>query len=223
MSLKSFPYDELSSTQDEGFALIERGETPPFFVTADRQTKGRGRMQRTWHSESGRSLTMTLMIQMPAHSMPGLSAVVGLSILEVLENENLKLKWPNDLMLNDQKVGGILIESRSHGNLADIAIGIGLNLFSLEGADYKSLEQNVSALSVAESVLKYAKELEAKGFARSKSKYESKLWRLHEVVDFSVQGQVHKVRIMGIDEMGFLLTESGGKLVINLDGEILFE
>lgn len=108
---------------------------------ADCQQAGRGRLGRTWQSRDGDSLTFSLAynLPLPISSLAGLSLACGLALVEGLEAAGcppgVQLKWPNDLLLQQRKLAGILIETHALRPQADSAspacwviIGIGLNL-----------------------------------------------------------------------------------------------
>ncbi|MFM2344461.1 MAG: bifunctional biotin biosynthesis protein BirA [Pseudomonadota bacterium] len=119
------------------------------FVTLTwEQTKGRGQYDRNWLSQKKQCLMMSFAMQLPINSnrnnspnnnlIPsGLSLVSGLSvcsafsqILYLPDNQkNLFLKWPNDLIFQDKKLGGLLVEIISSGNTHFLIIGLGLNLY----------------------------------------------------------------------------------------------
>jgi len=104
-------------------------------ISTQNQLKGRGQMGSNWSSESGKNLTFSLLlfnILENLESIYTLNVAVTLAILEVLKKENipeLKIKWPNDIMSANKKVGGILIEnSIKNTNQIQSIIGIGLNV-----------------------------------------------------------------------------------------------
>ncbi len=112
------PFDEIDSTNT--YAL-EHGEDGAVYV-ADRQTAGRGRHGRAWLSTPGVGLWFTAAILSPPQ---GLVYAAALAVRNALTPDcALRIKWPNDLLLNGKKVCGILVEQR--GDLA--ALGIGLNV-----------------------------------------------------------------------------------------------
>jgi BirA family biotin operon repressor/biotin-[acetyl-CoA-carboxylase] ligase len=126
--------DSLGSTNVEALARARAGEQGPLWISARNQSAGRGRRGRTWVSEPG-NLYATLLVTDPgpAECAAELSFVVGLAARDAVAKmapslaSALKLKWPNDLLLGDAKLGGILIEGeRTPAGLA-VAIGIGLN------------------------------------------------------------------------------------------------
>jgi BirA family biotin operon repressor/biotin-[acetyl-CoA-carboxylase] ligase len=127
-------YETLASTNAEALALARRGERNPVWVTARRQTAGRGRRGNEWMSPPG-NLYATLLLRDPgpAERAPELSFVAGLAVHDAILRcagmlgQQLALKWPNDVLCDGAKLAGILIEGEGvDGGLA-IAIGIGVN------------------------------------------------------------------------------------------------
>ncbi len=218
-----FHFDEVGSTQDEAFRLIDEGQGLPFLVSADHQTNGRGRLERQWVSERGRSLTMSLGCEMKASRLLGLTLVVGLSVHRVLARENLKIKWPNDLMLADQKVGGILVESRSQGSHAQVVVGIGLNKRTLLQNSYPGLDQNILAEDLAARTLEDFKIFEHLGFGVFASEFENHLWKRFDRVFFEIDGKKQAVLIKGIDPLGRLCIDNGAELKMIDSGELVME
>lgn len=104
-------------------------------VSTANQVKGRGQMGSSWTSESGKNLTFSIFLAnalQDIESIYNLNVAVSISILEVLKKVNipeLKIKWPNDIMSANKKVGGILIENAiKHSDQIQSIIGIGLNV-----------------------------------------------------------------------------------------------
>jgi BirA family biotin operon repressor/biotin-[acetyl-CoA-carboxylase] ligase len=126
-------YDEVGSTLDVAHELAAKGAEAGTLVVANVQTAGRGRMGRTWRSERGAGIWLTL-IERPsdASALEVLSLRVGLALapaLDAFTAAPVRLKWPNDLYLRDRKLAGILIEARwREGHPEWVAIGVGINL-----------------------------------------------------------------------------------------------
>jgi BirA family biotin operon repressor/biotin-[acetyl-CoA-carboxylase] ligase len=121
---------ELDSTNSELMRRARAGQADPLLLVAERQTAGRGRLGRAWHSTAGQSLTFSLGLRLAPADWSGLSLAVGVSVAESL-HPAVQLKWPNDVWLDDRKLGGILIETASFGEGAGAryaVIGIGLNI-----------------------------------------------------------------------------------------------
>ena len=131
MGVRLIAHDVLESTNVEALRLARQGERGPLWITARRQTAGRGRRGRSWISEPG-NLYATLLLTEPGpiEHWPQLSFVAALAthdaIVEVAPDLAvlLAIKWPNDILLEGAKVAGVLIE----GEASDaVAVGIGVN------------------------------------------------------------------------------------------------
>jgi BirA family biotin operon repressor/biotin-[acetyl-CoA-carboxylase] ligase len=104
-------------------------------VTAERQTKGKGQMGSVWVSESSKNLIMSVLIKdflSDSSQIFDINIAVSVSIIQALETLNipeLSIKWPNDIMSYNKKIGGILIENsiKSNGDINSI-VGLGLNV-----------------------------------------------------------------------------------------------
>ena len=131
-------HEVLGSTNAEALRLAREGGQGPLWVTAARQTAGRGRRGRAWISPAG-NLHVSLLLTEPAAAehWPQLSFVAALAvhdaIVEVAADLKrlLAIKWPNDLLLAGAKLGGILIEAES--DISAVAVGIGINCASHPG------------------------------------------------------------------------------------------
>lgn len=124
--------DACASTNAEVLARADAGAPSGTVVLTDRQTAGRGRRGRTWHSAPGDSLTFSLLWRFsPGSGAPiALSLVVGLAVAHALEGLGIAgvgLKWPNDILLGNRKLAGVLIELQP-GDVKSAIVGIGLNL-----------------------------------------------------------------------------------------------
>lgn len=133
-----YEYPVVESTNDIAKSLLENGAGEGTVIRADRQTAGRGRRGREWISESGNLYcSFILKPQCPLSQANQLSFVMALAVGETILSflslpESLSYKWPNDLLLNKEKVGGILIETESKGGqqVESCVVGIGVNLQS---------------------------------------------------------------------------------------------
>lgn len=127
-------HDHLESTNSYLMKQASTGCAHATCVAASLQTKGRGRRGRAWQAGLGASLTFSLLwrFQAGASALSGLSLAVGVAIIRALHAVGVteaQLKWPNDVLVNRQKLAGILIELQGdmEGPSAAV-IGIGLNL-----------------------------------------------------------------------------------------------
>lgn len=118
----------VASTQDEAKARFQASRIPTL-VVADRQVEGRGRQGRTW-VEPDRAMYSSYAFEAdwPLEQFPLIALCVAVSVAEAIDAtsaEDIGLKWPNDLFLQGDKVGGILVEASGR----DVVAGCGANLF----------------------------------------------------------------------------------------------
>lgn len=121
-------FDELDSTNEEARRRAAAGDTGPVWITARMQSKGRGRRGNSWISEPG-NLFATLLMSAPSATAAQLGFAASLATADVVASytaaDRVRLKWPNDVLLDDRKVAGILLETVGPDT---VAIGIGINL-----------------------------------------------------------------------------------------------
>jgi BirA family biotin operon repressor/biotin-[acetyl-CoA-carboxylase] ligase len=125
----------VDSTNRVALARAQAGETGPLWIMAARQTAGRGRAGRVWASEPG-NLYATLLTRLhcPPMAVPGLSLLAGVAVYDAIVAvvgrpvPGLRLKWPNDVLVDEAKCAGILAESMMGREAVTVAIGIGINL-----------------------------------------------------------------------------------------------
>ncbi len=128
-------FDSIGSTNTEALAWATSGAKDLSLVIADEQSAGRGRLDRKWFTPKGAALAFSLILRPTAEEKPYLTRTVGLAalaIVDALRERGLvaQIKWPNDVLLNNCKVAGILIESVWSGDEMDyLVIGIGVNVF----------------------------------------------------------------------------------------------
>jgi BirA family biotin operon repressor/biotin-[acetyl-CoA-carboxylase] ligase len=251
--------DEVDSTQDEARRRLAAGAPSPVWVLAGRQRGGRGRKGRQWVSPPGNlHLSVALELAAPAGDLAQLSFIAAISAHKALcalamrhgqpaLQGLLALKWPNDLLLAERKLGGILLESESAatapGEAAQggqarhlVVIGWGINLASAP-PDEKvrwpavALEEaglTVSPLEAAGLVRDYFRRWlsrwRAEGFAPVRAAWERRAWGLNREVAVRAGAAVHRGRLRGLAEDGALVLESrrGARLNIHA-GEILPE
>jgi BirA family biotin operon repressor/biotin-[acetyl-CoA-carboxylase] ligase len=131
-------HHELSSTNSEALALAEAGAEHGTTVVAESQSAGRGRRTRNWYSPPGANIYCSVVVRGMGKEralsewlswVPLTSALAAAEAVWIAASLPLSLKWPNDLLLQERKVGGILCESsHASADIPIIVIGIGLNV-----------------------------------------------------------------------------------------------
>ena len=127
-------FDTLGSTNAEALSRARAGEQGPLWIVTERQTAGRGRRGSAWTSQPGNLFASLLLTEgLPAAQLPELCFVVALGVRDAVAaaaphlGSRLKLKWPNDLLLDGAKFVGILIEGETVRDRSIAVAGIGIN------------------------------------------------------------------------------------------------
>lgn len=133
--MKVIKLDAIDSTNEFLKRFLNEQQVENFtVVTAENQTKGKGQMGAVWESEIGKNLIMSVLIKdfiSDVNQIFNLNIIVALSVIQVLEDykiPKLSIKWPNDILSDTKKIGGILIENsiKNEGAIFSV-VGLGLN------------------------------------------------------------------------------------------------
>lgn len=208
--------------------LVKTGSPESFtVVSADFQTKGRGQMDSVWYSSEGNNLLFSILIKFGgvlAEDQFYLNCAVSLGILEALRAHNipeLTVKWPNDIMSDNRKLAGILIEnSLSQGQMNYAIVGIGLNVneekFPTELPKAVSMYQILGRktdrdellLELTEKVKKYAGLFITGQYHRLMEDYQENLYKFGQAHSFETKsGEVFSGKIRDVNPGGNLLIE----------------
>jgi len=130
--------EEVASTNTQAAVLAQDGAPHGTVVVAESQTSGRGRLGRHWHSPPGKNLYCSILLRsLPTRErqplwlswIPLIAALAASRAVQVVANLKVSVKWPNDILIGDRKLGGILCESSGIGTShAGVIIGTGLNV-----------------------------------------------------------------------------------------------
>jgi len=165
-----FTYGTVSSTNDIATELAEKGITAGTIVVAAEQSAGRGRSGHKWHSGKG-GLYLSMVLRPATLPTPSpLTVLAGLSIVMELDRAfpglGPRLKWPNDVYVDDRKTGGVLTEAAWSGtDVKHVTVGVGINVRPLVGsapagvaASHSTLDEvlgkNVELIEVADAVVR---------------------------------------------------------------------
>ena len=232
-------FEELESTNTYLLRQARPADGRFRAVLAKHQTAGRGRDDKIWHSPPGSGLCLSLaytFAKVP-RSLPSLTLAIGVAVAAALERlgaSGLALKWPNDLVAHDGKLGGILTEIHSNAeNARTVVVGIGLNVDlpnSMRYAAPASRSNRISdlaacmdqlptraelAAAVIGSIIDAARRFERDGFGAFREAWQEYDWLKGKRL--SVRQVQHRISGMaiGIDEDGALLvkTEAGTERV----------
>ncbi|MEI6521486.1 MAG: biotin--[acetyl-CoA-carboxylase] ligase, partial [bacterium] len=129
-------YEEITSTNDHAMEMLRAGFYGTAVIAADSQTHGRGRRGAKWHSWPGSSVIFSYIHTFPKLPLPSHLAIVsGVVVADGVKNCDAapQIKWPNDIIVDNFKVGGILVET--HGN--SVVIGVGINVI-VNNSDFQA-------------------------------------------------------------------------------------
>lgn len=239
--------DDVDSTNDEAARQLAAGRPAPFVILARRQTHGRGRLGRSWHSEANGNLYASFAFR-PALAPAGMTTFtlwMGVNLCELIGNlcsVSPDLKWPNDLLFDGRKAGGMLTEARIDADqIRDLVFGLGLNLNSPAGAWPAELARHATSLAEQVSAPLEANRFTAALIGRVLLAYNqfvegdhhktfADLWNRHDAlrgrhVTVLQAGHRHAGVAAGVDDAGSLLLRSpaGGRPLRFHAGEVTLE
>lgn len=219
-------FDEIGSTNDEAKKRALDSEKAGFLVFSDFQNAGKGRLGRTWNCEKGAALYFSFILRpdiMP-YEAPLLTLVAGIGVMKAIKKItgfDVKIKWPNDIVVNGKKIVGILTEMNAEiEQIKYVVVGIGININNSvfdEEISYKATSLKIEA---------------NKSFSRIKILQQclseiEKSYLIFEKNGFSALRQEYKDACinMGMDVKLMLKNEEiiGKAVDINENGEIVVE
>lgn len=208
----------------------------PMLLVAEKQTAGRGRAGRVWHSAPGASLTFSLAWKfgLPVQALVGLPLAVGVAIAETLAMFDVpaRLKWPNDVLVEGKKLAGILIETASADGMPHDAswavTGIGLNMAIPDSIAAQigrpianmswltELDQDMLMAMLLNGLSEAMAQFEQDGLGAFMQRWNSlHAYAGQAVVILDNDRVVHEGRAAGIDEIGrFVLDTAGGRAAV---------
>ncbi len=219
--------EKVDSTNNYAMRMVQTGVgNSGDAVFALEQTKGKGRRNKQWDGGRKQSILLTMITEMqwlPILNQFRLSVAVALGCFDFVSKyikKDVKIKWPNDIFINDTKAGGILIENVIKGNLWQWAlIGIGVNVnqekFETEGLDAVSLSQISgkeydiieSGKELHEDVLKRITELKSGQYSKMLATYNENLFARNKKVKLKKGNIAFETVIKNISSSGKLITE----------------
>ncbi|MFC1967232.1 biotin--[acetyl-CoA-carboxylase] ligase [Chloroflexota bacterium] len=142
-------YPSVTSTMEAARQAVERGEGEGTVIIAGRQSAGRGRIGRTWLSPEG-GVALSVILRPKMANLPHLTMLACLSVaysIKAVTGLKTQIKWPNDVLINDKKVCGILTENDLRGNrVRNSIIGIGINV-NISIKDYPEIAGIATSLA----------------------------------------------------------------------------
>ncbi len=223
-------YDEVCSTNDVIKQYYQ--EYKNIIISAKSQTNGRGRRGRTWSGQSG-NLYFTYNVHIKDNCLSQLVCIIGLSMAKTIkslaENLDVKIKWPNDVLVNGKKISGILLEKIEDSNWA---VGIGVNILNspdLENVVYQatSLKENGIILDRIEFLVYYLKQFMAdfdnynkNGFNQVQENWLKLAYNYQQNITIKNDKSVMSGVFSGLDENGYLLLEENNEIKRVVAGDL---
>lgn len=229
------------STNTVLMQLAAAGAGNATVVAAEWQQRGRGRMGRAWHAGVGGALTFSILWRFTqgAGAIAGLSLAVGVAVVRALKSlgaDELRLKWPNDVLSQGRKLAGILIEMQGDAlGPSAVVIGIGLNVrlssavraridqpaADLETACGRALDRNEVLAVVLNELVQVLKAFSRSGFAPMREEWEQYHAQQNQPVVLRLPtGKMETGVALGVAEDGALLFKSGLAVRCLHSGEI---
>lgn len=215
----------IDSTNDECKRISSNKDI--LVVTADKQTKGKGRKGRKWHSPEG-NISLSIAFADTGFDMP-ISIATGIlvrdALTEVFNLSSIKLKWPNDLVYEKKKIGGILVEKEVFANYTKAIVGIGINL-ELDKkeswwGDLKDLNGKNLRDKIINRILMKFEILLKNGLDDWKRLWHKSCIHNDAIISVARNNETIKGKYLGINDAGELLLEKEtGNIISFSSGEV---
>ncbi|WLH06519.1 bifunctional biotin--[acetyl-CoA-carboxylase] ligase/biotin operon repressor BirA [Pseudomonas lurida] len=230
--------DSIDSTNAEALRLVDAGCAAPFLVLAEQQTAGRGRRGRKWVSPFAQNVYYSLVLRIEAglRQLEGLSLVVGLAVMQALRESGVRgagLKWPNDVLVGQKKIAGILLELVGDpADICHVVLGIGINV-NMQRADEVDqqwtsvqletgfpVDRNALVAQLGLQLQDYLDQHRKGGFVALQEEWEQNhAWQGRPVSLIAGVNQVDGV-VLGVDRQGALRLDVDGVEKIYSGGEL---
>lgn len=235
-------FDEIDSTNSEAIRLVKANISGNFVIWATKQTAGRGRYGRQWQSDQGNLYTSVILDNnIPITKQPQVSFITALALYDAINSvtkkssQDLKtfVKWPNDILINDKKVAGILLESITIHKRNYLIIGVGVNISSNPtNVNYPTtsiLSENLETetsnlLSVFMGFFdKYLMQWNKTGFVSIRKQWLKRAYKINDIVTINdgssrISGVFNDIDLNG----NIRLKTAGGQIFTLSLGEVLF-
>lgn len=235
-----FYFDTIDSTNIKAKELAEQGYPGGTLVVADRQTAGRGRRGRSWESAAGTGIFMTLLLkpEINPNNASMLTLVSALAVAKAISDvtgEKAQIKWPNDIVVHDKKICGILTEmSAQFDYINHIVIGIGINVHNEEfpeelcdkaGSLYLEYGRHFHRADIIEKILEYFEEyydifLQTEDLSGLMKEYNSMLVNLQKSVKVLDPKAPFEGKALGITKKGELIVDTWESRRLVSSGEV---
>lgn len=236
---KIFHFETMGSTMDEAFTLGLKGEPEGVVVCAEGQTKGRGRLGRSWMSPKGKGIYLSIILRpnfSPTQTAQ-LTLMTAVAICDAIKKTTglqPAIKWPNDVLFDNHKAAGILTElSAEMDRVKFVVVGIGLNVNTLtaqlpQGATSlrAQTKQSLSRIKMIQEMLRSFEDwyltLQKKGFAPVLKKWKEMSATLGKNVKVkNPSGEIEGLAVDVDTDGSLMIRKSNGVIVRCLTGDVV--
>jgi BirA family biotin operon repressor/biotin-[acetyl-CoA-carboxylase] ligase len=222
-------FDSLPSTNTFATELLSNQKPPEgCIIVAKEQTAGRGQLSKSWESEPGKNITLSVILYphfLPPSAHTLLNQTIALGVHDLIASfvkKNIRIKWPNDIMVGDKKIAGILVQSSLQGEqIQYCVVGIGVNINQTifhyaERPTSAALETGLQ-FNLSDCISRLCKFLELRYMmlreglrAEINAEYHNVLYRRGEWADYcrTTDGEKFKAQLQGISPEGKLLLQT---------------
>jgi len=238
-NIEIFLSQSTESTNDDAKNYLSEQSSLLSIHTSEQQIAGKGRNGKKWISPKGKNIYLSIawLSDLKYSQLDGLSLAVGTilaSSLNKFTQNQVGIKWPNDLLIEKKKISGILIETIDINNQVGIVIGIGINVHMSEeegkeiDQSWISLDQVTDSINnrneiigdIVNKVFQLTSLFTEKGFKPYKSDYESFDMLIGKKCNVIVKGIYKTVDVLGINDKGEMLVKDGSENLTLRYGEV---
>jgi len=231
--------DSTESTNDNAKEYLKTQKKLFSVHLAEQQISGRGRNNKKWVSPHGKNIYISLgwKSKLLHSQLDGLSLAVATSLISSLKNYasgDLRIKWPNDLLINEKKISGILIETTDSEDSLDIVIGIGINVHmdesegseidqswgNLEENPSHKLDRNKIIVNIISKMYELFKDYPNSGFKKYHHVFETYNLLKDKLCKVVTDKETYEGKVLGVSEVGELLLEKNGEIQHLRYGEV---
>jgi len=238
-NIEIFISQSTGSTNDDAKNFLSKQSSFLSIHASEQQTAGKGRNGKKWISPKGKNIYLSIgwLSNLKYSQLDGLSLAIGTilaSSLNELTQNQVCIKWPNDLLIKNKKISGILIETIDLNNQVGVVIGIGINVHMSE-EEGKEIDQSWIALDEATNtknnrnkiigdiinkVFQLTSLFTKEGFKPYKSDYESFDMLAGKKCSVNIQGIYKTVDVLGVNDNGEMLVKEGSEYLTLRYGEV---
>ena len=231
--------DQTDSTNDDAKNYLSSQDSELSIHLAEQQISGKGRNGKKWISPKGKNIYLSLGWKSPLQysKLDGLSLSIGTCIAKVLNsytNDKVRIKWPNDLILDQKKICGILIETLEINKMVGVVIGIGINVH-MSKDEGEEIDQSWITLDQFSGVIHDRNEIVSKllnelilliknfpmeGFKGQKPDYEKMDLLQGKDCYIYIDGFEKRVSVLGVNDSGELLVKENSEYLVFRYGEV---